>query len=74
MLSVEFRVYNRWGVEVYSNADEPERSILINWDGKTADGSKVPSGVYYYYALVTFDMLDPALRQQVYKGWMQVLY
>ena len=74
VLSVEFKVYNRWGVEVYSNADEPERSILINWDGKTTDGSKVPSGVYYYYALVTFDMLDPALRQRVFKGWMQVLY
>jgi hypothetical protein len=72
--SVEFTVYNRYGKEVYSTSNDPEKSILIKWDGRTNDGKLVSSGVYYYLAKVTFDVLDPGSRQQEIKGWVQVFY
>lgn len=39
----EFRIYNRWGQELFQTKD-PERG----WDG-TYEGKLVPGGVYVYY-------------------------
>jgi gliding motility-associated-like protein len=39
---VEFRVYNRWGIEVYRND-----RYLNDWDGRYK-GSPLPDGTYYY--------------------------
>ncbi len=72
--SVEFHVYNRLGKEVYSNVGEPENSILINWDGKTENGKLLPVGVYFYHAIVKFDMLDPGMRKKEFKGWVKIHY
>ncbi|MFP4089922.1 MAG: gliding motility-associated C-terminal domain-containing protein [Cyclobacteriaceae bacterium] len=73
--SVNLRVYNRWGKEVYDfSSTEAENSIFIDWDGRTDTGSLLASGVYYYIAEVTFITLDPAIRQQTIKGWVQILY
>jgi gliding motility-associated-like protein len=71
--SVDFAVYNRWGKLVYSNENEVEKSLLINWDGKTNEGRMVSTGVYFYLARVVFDVLDPSQQQQDIKGWVQVL-
>ncbi len=74
VLSVQFRVYNRWGKEVYSySSDNGENTIFINWDGRSNSGEELASGVYYYVADVTYDMLDPAQAQQVIKGWVHVV-
>jgi gliding motility-associated-like protein len=74
VLSVSFRVYNRWGKEVYSyQSDGGENSIYINWEGRDSSGSELSSGVYYYVADVTFDVLEPAGAQQALKGWVHVV-
>lgn len=72
--SVNFYVYDRYGKEVYNNLNESEKSILINWDGKTNNGKELASAVYFYLAEVTYDVLDPELQKVDYKGWVQVLY
>ncbi len=72
--SVEFRIYNRYGKEIYNNTGQPEKDILINWDGKTNSGKLVPTGTYFYYALVKFDMLASDLREKEYKGWLNITY
>ena len=38
-----FRVYNRWGQQVWETTD-----ISKGWDG-TFNGTKMPPGVYVYY-------------------------
>lgn len=73
---VEFRVYNRWGKEVYEYESElgnENRSIYIDWDGRATDGSSLASGVYFYSAIVTFETSDPARAKQTLKGWVHLL-
>jgi hypothetical protein len=70
---VEFRVYNRWGKEVYRYESGGERTIYIDWDGRDEEGRELSSGVYYYVAEVTFLTIDPAKRHQTIKGWVHLL-
>ena len=71
---VEFKVFNRWGKEIFTFTSRGENSILINWDGKTNDGTIITNGVYFYKANVQFDAIDPALRSIEYNGWIHVMY
>ncbi|MGF1638184.1 MAG: gliding motility-associated C-terminal domain-containing protein, partial [Cyclobacteriaceae bacterium] len=73
VVSVEFTVYNRWGKEVYNNANAPEQSIFINWDGKDQQGRLMSTGVYYYLARVVFDVREPSQQVRDFKGWIQIL-
>ncbi len=66
---VEFVVYNRWGEEVYKSSND----ILINWAGVHQSGTPVTAGVYHYEAKVTFKTLRKTDRQQIIKGWVQVM-
>jgi hypothetical protein len=70
---VEFRVYNRWGKEVYRYESGGERTIYIDWDGRDEEGRELSSGVYYYVAEVTFITIDPEKRNQTIKGWVHLL-
>jgi hypothetical protein len=70
---VDFKVFNRWGKEVYSYRSGSERSIYIDWDGRDNDGKELSSGVYYYIAEVTFITIDPSKRNQTIKGWVHLL-
>lgn len=70
---VIFRVYNRWGKEVYSYQSGSEDSIYIDWDGRDNNGKELSGGVYYYVAEVTFVTIDPAKRNQTIKGWVHLL-
>lgn len=69
--SVIFKVYNRWGNEIYVSRSKDE-NILINWDGRLNDGAVVSTGVYYYVAELTLDTLDPKKQNETIKGWIQV--
>lgn len=73
VLSVNFKVLNRWGKEVYSYSSGGERSIYIDWDGRDNGGKELATGVYYYIAEVTFDVVNPAEQTKTIKGWVNLL-
>lgn len=70
---VIFKVYNRWGKEVFSYQSGGERTIYIDWDGRDNEGRELSTGVYYYIAEVNFITIDPAKRNQTIKGWVHLL-
>jgi len=70
---VVFTVNNRWGKEVYSYESGGERSIYIDWDGHDNSGKELSTGVYYYSAEVTFDVVDPSKKTVKYKGWVHLI-
>ena len=66
--SIEFVVYNRWGAKVYERVGP-----TLSWDGKTSDGTELPSGLYYYQATVRYAVVDRNAPPQVLKGWVQII-
>jgi len=70
---VHFKVYNRWGTEVYDYQSGGERNIYIDWDGRDPKGHELPTGVYYYIAYLTFDVVDPSRQNQEVKGWVHLI-
>ncbi len=46
-----FRVYDRWGEQIFENKDFPINCMMCGWDG-TFRGSLMPSGVYVWMAEV----------------------
>lgn len=72
--SVVFKVFNRAGTEVFEyDSREPEKTILINWDGTTRGGKELPAGAYYYSAEVRFLKLNPEESVEVINGWVQII-
>lgn len=74
--SVNFRVYNRWGDEVYTYSGklgDDSHSIYIEWDGRNKNGTPLASGIYFYVADVTFDVVDPKQRLKTVKGWVHLV-
>jgi hypothetical protein len=73
---VVFSVYNRWGKKVYDykgQVGDPENSIYIRWDGRDNGGDELTTGVYYYLAEVTYDVIDPKERVKQLKGWVHII-
>lgn len=70
---VHFKVFNRWGKEVFDYTSGGERTIYIDWDGRDKSGKELSTGVYYYSAEVTFTTIDPNKRNQTFKGWVHLL-
>jgi hypothetical protein len=71
--SVHFTVVNRWGNEVYDYQSGGERTIYIDWDGRDDNGKELSTGIYYYVAEVTFNVVDPAKRNQTIRGWVHLI-
>ncbi len=73
--TVKLKVFDRNGNEVfdYDSTSDTENSVLINWTGQSKSGSELPSGVYYYVADVTFDVLDETNAEQQITGWVHML-
>ncbi len=65
---VNFVVYNRWGAKVYETTGPS-----LAWDGRSSDGTELPSGLYYYQASVNYALLDRNAPPQIIKGWVQIL-
>lgn len=74
---VVFKVYNRWGGEVYEyesvEGDAFDKTIYIDWDGRDSKGVLLNSGVYYYVAEVKFLSIDPSKQNQTIKGWVHLI-
>lgn len=70
---VQFTVFNRWGGEVYSYTSGGERNIYIDWNGQDNNNRDLPTGVYYYSAEVTFDVVDPARQTRTQRGWVHLI-
>ncbi|MEK6780438.1 MAG: gliding motility-associated C-terminal domain-containing protein [Bacteroidota bacterium] len=70
---VNFVVFNRWGREVYNYESGGERNIYIDWDGLDNNGTELSTGVYYYKANVTFDVVDPSQEKREIKGWVHLI-
>jgi gliding motility-associated-like protein len=57
---VEVRIFNRWGAQVYYNANQPEGDGN-GWDG-TFNGKESPEGTYVFTLNITF--ANSEIRQQ----------
>lgn len=62
----EIAIYNRWGTKVYEFVNTED-----TWDGRTADGEKCSTGVYYYYVTRKNTRL---LSEENKKGFIHLLY
>ncbi len=67
--NVDFTILNRWGEVVYASTD----NLDINWDGKNSSGGDVPDGVYYYAAVVTYNVLDEENNTATLRGVIHLL-
>jgi len=72
--SVLFKVFNRAGVELFVyDSREPEKTVLIQWDGTNNAGKALPAGTYFYSAEVQFFRLNPEDKKEVINGWVQII-
>jgi gliding motility-associated-like protein len=61
--TLEFRIFNRWGQEVYSS-----NSIYTGWDGKFK-GANAEAGTYFYTLRITY----PSGFTNHYKGSLELI-
>ncbi len=66
--SLTFRVFNRWGAQVYDTKD-----VSINWDGKNKSGKELSAGQYYYEAVIYFESASKDAKPTTLKGWVQLM-
>lgn len=66
--NIDFEVYNRYGLKVFSSVGE-----TLNWDGTSSGGQELPAGTYYYTAKVKFNRLDKNDDVTSIKGWVQLI-
>jgi hypothetical protein len=71
--SVDVKILNRWGREVYAYNSAGGKSIYVDWDGRDKKGNLLDAGVYYFVGDVKFDVLDPKRRSRRMKGWVQLI-
>lgn len=73
---IDFKVFNRWGREVYDYIGQRgnENSIYINWDGRDKSGKELATGIYFYSADVTFSSTAPGGKSvKTFKGWVHLM-
>jgi gliding motility-associated-like protein len=66
--SLNFRVFNRWGTQVFETKD-----VNINWDGKNKEGKDLAAGQYYYEVSIYFESSRKDPKPTILKGWVQLL-
>ena len=71
--SIDFKVFNRWGKQVYAYASEDENAISIDWNGYDNHGHELSSGVYFYTAEVTFNVMRPESKKKQLQGWVHLV-
>ncbi|WP_242920391.1 gliding motility-associated C-terminal domain-containing protein [Pontibacter liquoris] len=72
--SMNFKVFDRWGVLVYSSGTVTSgEGLYINWAGTDKNGNRLTDGTYYYEADVEFFTIDPSKAHSKYKGWVEIV-
>ncbi|MER0441615.1 gliding motility-associated C-terminal domain-containing protein [Emticicia sp. W12TSBA100-4] len=67
--TISIEIYNRYGVKVYESNGE-----TLSWDGKTSNGTELPSGTYYYVSQVVIQRLDKTDEiPTTIKGWIELI-
>lgn len=65
---IEFRIFNRWGEEVYSVESEDNSAFEMTWDG-SHKGDPAPSEVYIYFISYRLDKaINPESPTLIRKG------
>ncbi|SMG46393.1 gliding motility-associated C-terminal domain-containing protein [Marivirga sericea] len=70
---IEFKVFNRYGKQVYAYESGGENGLYIEWDGTNFGGEPLPSATYFFEAIAIFDMLRPENKERRYKGYVQII-
>ena len=68
---IEYFIFDQSGSLVYKVDEQSNRGL--KWDGNTQGGAPTAEGIYFYSAVVEFDILNPDESIQTYKGWVQLL-
>ena len=71
--SVDLKVFNRWGKQVYTYTSDDENTVSIEWDGHDSNGHELSTGVYYYHAEVMFNVMRPESRKRQLQGWVHLV-
>jgi hypothetical protein len=71
--SVNIKIYNRWGKQVYEYFSDQPDDIYIDWDGKDSTGKEMATGVYYYVGEIEFQVLDEDRKKRVIKDWLHLV-
>ncbi|MFY7908727.1 MAG: gliding motility-associated C-terminal domain-containing protein [Emticicia sp.] len=67
--TISVEIYNRYGVKVYESSGN-----TLSWDGKSSNGTELPSGTYYYVSQVVIQRLDKADEiPTTIKGWIELI-
>lgn len=66
--NISIVIVNRYGTKVYES-----NGPILAWNGKATDGTDLPTGLYYYQAVVSYALLDQNAPSQTFKGWVQII-
>ncbi len=69
--SLEFKVFNRWGVKVWETSSQSDN--VVNWDGTNMSGIELPAGQYYYECVAVIESVHRGGTPVRLKGWIQLL-
>ncbi|OFY70712.1 MAG: hypothetical protein A3G23_08340 [Bacteroidetes bacterium RIFCSPLOWO2_12_FULL_37_12] len=66
--NVKFKVFNRWGVKVFTSTND----MFINWKGVTDGGKNLSDGVYFY--LCEYELIHlGGNEKKIQTGWVQLV-
>jgi gliding motility-associated-like protein len=68
--NIDIEIYNRYGLKIYESGS----SNILDWNGESTTGKKMPSGTYYYLAKVSLQRLDKNDENPTtIKGWIELI-
>lgn len=66
--SIDFEIFNEWGVKVFETSDAG-----IHWDGKSGEGKEVADGTYYYIGNVYINTTNGLSLLKKLKGYINII-
>lgn len=66
--SIDFEIFNEWGVKVFETHD-----AAIRWDGKSDSGKELADGTYYYVGTVYINTTNGLSQLKKLKGYINII-